>query len=470
MGALALVVGASSAFFSDAEHARGNTFAAGVIDLTVDNESYYNGNKCENVGTTEAPDWQWVGESVYPEPGTPCTTSWELDDLSNGHLFFDFTDVKPDDEGEDTISLHVTTNDAWACMNVALTSDDDASSAEPELSAGDQEDDEDNVWDGELAEHLEFVWWADDGDNVLEDGEALLSDGVETLYDLATSSGVFSVALADAADNVWSGQGGVPLDAGTTYYVGKAWCLGTLSEARLTDDSDDGPLVRGTGVVCDGTTIPDVNMLQTDSATLDVSFFTLQARHNDDYRCPEPETPPLACEITQTYADEVVYVDQGLRKNGTAVLAARSDTSKALGAPQSTGTPYDDTSDTSIANGFFSLGFPSTDPDRAAEIVLSFNDNYVVNATGTDLKLWEVTGGTSYPDEQVDVYVGNTPTGPWTQVGVGVTRDAELDLGSVTAARYVRIVDASNIGLFESAADGFDLDAVQALNCVVSPE
>jgi hypothetical protein len=180
--------------------------------------------------------------------------------------------------------------------------------------------------------------------------------------------------------------------------------------------------------------------------------------------CPNPERPPVACELEQTYADEVVAVDQGLRKNGTPVLASRSDTDYALGAPQSAGTPYDSPV---VANSFFSLGFPLQ--DHAAEIVLSFNDNYVVNGPGADLKLWEVTGGTSYPDEQVDVYVGNTPTGPWTQVGFGVTRDAEIELGAVSAARYVRIVDASNIGLFESTADGYDLDAVQALNCVVSP-
>jgi predicted ribosomally synthesized peptide with SipW-like signal peptide len=176
--AVSAVVAGTGAFFSDTERARGNTFAAGVIDLKVDNESYYNGNRCMDVDDSEeSEDWRWVGTAPYPEPGAVCTTSWLLDDLANGYLFFNFTDLKPDDEGEDTISLHVGTNAAWACMDVSLTSDDDRSSTEPELHV-DVADVPGDTWDGELADNLEFVWWADDGDNVLETGEAILSTGV----------------------------------------------------------------------------------------------------------------------------------------------------------------------------------------------------------------------------------------------------------------------------------------------------
>ena len=38
-----IAVGATGAFFSDTETSTGNTFAAGAIDLGVDNTSYYNG-------------------------------------------------------------------------------------------------------------------------------------------------------------------------------------------------------------------------------------------------------------------------------------------------------------------------------------------------------------------------------------------------------------------------------------------
>ena len=196
-----IAVGSTGAFFSDSETSTGNTFAAGAIDLKVDNESYYNLNKCTNVGTLEAPVWQWQGTAAYPVPGTPCTTSWNVSDLGNGLLFFNFTDIKPHDEGEDTISLHVDTNNAYACMDVSLTSNDDKSSTEPELVVPDVQEDINNTWDGELAQNIQMFWWADDGDNVYETGENGISQGVQTLYNLATTS-PFSVALADSTHNI----------------------------------------------------------------------------------------------------------------------------------------------------------------------------------------------------------------------------------------------------------------------------
>src|SRR3989338_7821301 len=124
IAAAALVVGATTAFLSDTETSSGNTFAAGAIDLKIDNESYYNG--------------------VLNE-----LTSWTLADLPNGKLFFNFLDLKPDDEGEDTISLHVNDNDAYLCMDVVLTSNDDNFSNKQELDAGDLQEDINNTWDGE---------------------------------------------------------------------------------------------------------------------------------------------------------------------------------------------------------------------------------------------------------------------------------------------------------------------------------
>ena len=86
----AIVVGGTIAYFSDTETSTGNTFTAGAIDLTIDNESYYNGVRSEG-------------------------TSWQLADLID-QLFFNFSDLKPGDWGEDTVSIHVDNNDAWACV------------------------------------------------------------------------------------------------------------------------------------------------------------------------------------------------------------------------------------------------------------------------------------------------------------------------------------------------------------------
>ena len=103
---LGISAGATGAFFSDSEVSSGNTFAAGAIDLKIDNTSYYN-----NIFST--------------------STSWTLTDLTI-QKFFNFLDLKPGDRGEDTISLHVNTNDAYLCANVKLTSNDDNGLTEPE--------------------------------------------------------------------------------------------------------------------------------------------------------------------------------------------------------------------------------------------------------------------------------------------------------------------------------------------------
>ena len=202
LAVIAVVTVGTGAFLSDTEVSADNTFTAGEIDLKVDNESYYNG-------------------------AVSTSTTWLASDLVNGLLFFNFTDLKPDDEGEDTISLHAGTNDAYACMDISLTSDDDRSSNEPELGAGDVAEDINDTWDGELADNLQMFWWADDGDNVFEDDENSISGGVKTLTELATTS-TFSVALADSLNNIWTNAPG-PIPGNETRYIGKAWCFGTLT-------------------------------------------------------------------------------------------------------------------------------------------------------------------------------------------------------------------------------------------------
>ncbi len=264
--ALATVIGGTGAFFSDREVSRGNTFAAGAIDLKIDNESYYNGAVSE--------------ETTWLEPV----------DLDEGRLFINFTDLKPDDEGEDTISLHVNNNDAWLCLDMTLTSDDDISSNEPELDTGDPAEDVNDTWDGELADLVEMVWWADDGDNVLETGEALLSDDNQTLTELFGEDRTFSAPLADGSTNVWTGQGG-PATGDQTYYVGKGWCYGAMTLTPVAQDgaATSGPLDgRGTGFTCAGQDLG--NESQTDGATLDIGFRAVQARHNPNFTCGGGET------------------------------------------------------------------------------------------------------------------------------------------------------------------------------------
>lgn len=260
----ATVIGAARSYFSDVEKSTGNILQAGAIDLEIDNTSYYNG----------VPGHEGI-MTFIPE------TSWEFGEANKA--FFAFRDLKPGDLGEDTISLHLTSNPAWVCVDINLTAHDDGTCTEPEL-----EDDNvcipgnEDLFDGDLAQQLNFVFWRDDGDNVLEVGEQILTHGPAS----AILTGGVTWPIADSQTG-----GRLPLEPGT-YYIGKAWCFGQLSENRVSQDeiNTSGPNTRGPGVVCDGSGVN--NAAQTDLLTGDIVFRAVQARHNPVYVCSRPTPTP----------------------------------------------------------------------------------------------------------------------------------------------------------------------------------
>ena len=252
-----VVAGATGAFFSDTETSTGNTFTAGAIDLTIDNASYRSDEE---------------GEMVFSGDN-----SWDFTDLTE-ELFFSFSDLKPGDIGEDTISLHVTSNDAWACMNINITDTPENDVTEPE------DDLEDEGPNGELQNQLKFKFWADDGDNVYEQGENIFWEGLAN--DLFDGNWV---TLADSDYTVFGDEeDSYPLEGNGTYYVAKAWCFGDLNSLNLPDNSDLPPNVRGSGFTCDGASSSVSNLSQTDGIVADVSFEAVQARNNPDFLC-QPE-------------------------------------------------------------------------------------------------------------------------------------------------------------------------------------
>jgi len=301
IGAVAVVaIGATGAFFSDTETSTGNTFTAGAIDLGIDNTSYYNG---------------------HPNPGTSWTIDYDLDDGCPNPLFdpanpvlpstipclfFNFSDLKPGDTGEDTISLHVNNNNAWACVDVTLTKNDDVDCTEPEndinAENGACDDPDLDATDGELANAVEFLWWADDGDNVLEDNEHVINSGA-VLGALAVNQ-TASVPLATPDGNGVLGSG--PLTGAQDYYIGKAWCFGGINP--VPDDQDGSGILKtpagdnaGLGQLPDGTpgTPEDGgfscsgasgagNETQTDSLMADITFRAEQERNNPDFTCALP--------------------------------------------------------------------------------------------------------------------------------------------------------------------------------------
>lgn len=259
----AVAAGATGAFFSDTETSSGNTFAAGDIDLQIDNESYVT-----NV----------AGVLVASEANT-----WAMSNLTD-QLFFSFEDVKPGDIGEDTISIHVGSNDAWACMAADITATPENTLVDPETDAGDVGPA--NGDNGELQNYLNFTFWKDDGDNVFEVGETVITQ-------LTGPAGtIFNGNWLPIADSL----NGPALTGNVTSYIGKAWCFGTLTPSAVTQDGlgkvgtpsnpnnvANGPLVRGTGITCDGS--GSNNDAQTDGVVVDVSFQAVQARNNAQFAC-----------------------------------------------------------------------------------------------------------------------------------------------------------------------------------------
>lgn len=252
--AAAAVVGGTGAFFSDSETSTGNTFTAGAIDLKVDSQQHYNNAVCVPKPDTEGEYWWQLAPGVqeedvnqYPVIGDECGGTWDETDLTN-HKFFNFGDVKPGDRGENTISLHVINNDAYVCATVSNLANLDNDETEPEALVDDSID----VNAGELGQYLHMKIWADNsentaevggwekGDNVWQDGEPVLYEGVAQagtwpLYSPATTA----------------------LEAGDTGYLGVEWSLPTE-----------------TG-----------NVVQTDSLTGDISFRVEQARNNPQFTC-----------------------------------------------------------------------------------------------------------------------------------------------------------------------------------------
>ena len=276
----AVALGVTEGYFSDTETSIGNTFTAGNIDLKVDNHCWYNGMECK---IADDGKYHWNGKVSEDE----CFCTWESTDLTN-ELFADFSDLKPGDHGEDTISFHVNSNDAWLCANVKITADNDVDCTEPETESSDPECGSSTPYagNGELDNYLMVFAWVDTcndtelrafpGDNIFQPkcDKPFINKVVttNTPVKLTKYEGTFPIAdttfsIAGRDNNKW-----LPLTGGEDYYIGKVWCFG-----NITVDPSTGT------ISCDGKNVQ--NDVQTDTLKLDISFEAVQARNNDDFIC-----------------------------------------------------------------------------------------------------------------------------------------------------------------------------------------
>jgi predicted ribosomally synthesized peptide with SipW-like signal peptide len=292
--AASLAAGATGAFFADTETATGNTFTAGELDLLVDSSAHYNDVICldvENDGNADGPAWIpeavtfWDTEDAqhelsinqndlpqaiedfneanpthYPKAGTPCGESWILSDLGPTFKFFNYADLKPGDEGENTISIHVDTNDSYVCAIIDNMEDNDLGLTEPEMEV----DNDSGNGNGELSQEVQFFAWNDDGDNLWEDGEQALFSNI---------SGPASDVLDGVVYPLYTPDTLGVLPGNQTAYVGLYWCYGDLTVNTTTET-----------LTCDGSAV--TNLTQSDQLKADITFYAEQARHNGEFECP----------------------------------------------------------------------------------------------------------------------------------------------------------------------------------------
>ena len=230
-----IVVFASQAFFSDTETSTGNVFQAGKVDLLVDSSCSYNGQLSSECGV------------------------WDSKNLTTDK-FFNFSDVKPGDYGENTISLKVEDNPSWLCMTITPTANDDVSSTEPELKeVGETPDDPTDLWDGELRQNMTFHIWADVCDiSPAFPGDNIYQEDCDRDINYRLSDELMTIALSDSTQNVFTGNVGESINANLNYYIGFGWSL---------------PESVG-------------NIVQTDNFIANISFYAEQERNNKSFVCP----------------------------------------------------------------------------------------------------------------------------------------------------------------------------------------
>ena len=287
--------GFTVAFYGDTETSTGNTFVAGSVELLVDSESHYNYMVCTDTGWQPDGNGEPVG---FPVQGSECDGTWSETDLVDGvHKFFNFLDLKPGDHGEDTISLHVTTNDAWGQFVVSSTTDRDNTCTEPEQTAeGGGCSDPDG--DGEVDDYLLFSAWLDQGATPgFQCGDQTASStGARCEADPTEGDNIFQAN--DEGPAIWDNETIAnlgPFDLSDVF--GAAYSLYGCSEVSGDTDygnchglAENGRMVASAtyyfGLEWDLDLQATGNEVQTDEFTADLTFQVEQYRNN-----PNPFQP-----------------------------------------------------------------------------------------------------------------------------------------------------------------------------------
>ncbi|MFH1648199.1 MAG: TasA family protein [Patescibacteria group bacterium] len=371
----AIAVGGTIAYFSDTETSTGNTFTAGSLDLKIDSQCSYNGvagDQCGVWGQTNG------GEDIV------------------GQKFFSFTDVKPGDSGENTISLHVYNNNAYICASISNLTNADNGCTEPE---GDVDNTCNNPGpgEGELQNALVMSIWRDNGavanscNNIKDADEDYLvenvnpQEGTWALYDSNTG----------------------PLAGDTTTCIGVSWSLPASVE----------------------------NIVQTDSLSGDISFYAEQSRNNENFVCGQEAGPSVIEAEGPTDGwnggGSLVWQTEGRFGNG----ATASDQTWELGVGNDTQTASQANTNHVWTSGTSENFTVFYDGNTATFTVGSDSQSYVVGATLNTADLNIIAGkvSASFGDdvELTNLNLNGTPISPSSLIDIDDVDASYLVINSV---------------------------------------
>jgi predicted ribosomally synthesized peptide with SipW-like signal peptide len=274
----------TSALFSDEETLENNQLVAGELDMKVGWEEHY---FRDQAAARRYADWK-DGELVigneekfmdatlleqFPnkhvraelEEGTadPCEVLGDVpDDLEKPVI--ELKDVKPGDFGEVTFHFALCNNPGFVWMNGGLVDENENGQTEPE--AGSPEEGP----GVELTDEIQVTVWYDDGDNLLEDPEMIVTDRE---FDPPTSSTVTvsgsdrivaDDSLRDILSQLATGNG-LQLDGRP----------GTASTGL--DCFTDAPTLHSIGFRWE-VPVETGNEIQSDSVSFDLGFYVEQCR------------------------------------------------------------------------------------------------------------------------------------------------------------------------------------------------
>ncbi len=154
--------------------------------------------------------------------------------------------------------------------------------------------------------------------------------------------------------------------------------------------------------------------------------------------------------FAESAGTEVISYTPGTRRNGRPVFRWRANPEKALGQP------YEN-----YWYNFVSLGF-------GGELTLRMSAP-VANLPGNDLKVFESTSGffhipCSWYPEQAEVLASEDGENFFSLGNGCLNEKFDLEVAGLRTASYIRIVDTSDPSDFRGNADGYDVDAIKAIN------